>query len=65
VPNHFRVHHRVFLGALGFLVVLGAFEIAYLALGSPRAVGPILALVISTLIVLDPGDLLSEARSDR
>jgi hypothetical protein len=59
------MHVRLFLGVLGFLVVLGAFELAHLVLGSPRPVGPIIALVLSTLIVLDPAELLSEARTDR
>jgi hypothetical protein len=54
------MHSRLVAATFGFLVVLGAFELAFLVMGTPRAVGPVIALVLSTLILLDPGQLLSE-----
>jgi hypothetical protein len=55
------MHARLLVAALAFLLVLGAFEVAHLALGTPRAVGPVIALVLGTLILLDPGQLLSDS----
>lgn len=51
---------RVVAATFGFVFVLGAFELAFQVLGTPRAVGPVIALVLSTLILLDPGQLLSD-----
>ena len=59
------MHARLYVGVVAFLLALGAFEVAYLVLGTPRPVGPIIALVLSTLIVLDPGRLLSDTPNDR
>jgi hypothetical protein len=62
-----RLHHRVamlnrrLLGTFSFAVTVLAFELAFQLLGTPRAVGPVVALVLAVLIILDPGDLLAPA----
>lgn len=49
---------RLIVAGLSFIAVLAAYELASVVLGAPRVVGPILATVLSALVVLDPGDLL-------
>ena len=51
---------RVLAGSLWFSAMLLAWEIAWSLLGVPRAVGPILAVVVSALVVLDPAGLFFE-----
>ena len=50
---------RLLAGPLWFLATLYAWEMLTLALpGLPSAVGPVLAIVLASLVVLDPADLL-------
>ena len=48
---------RLMAGSLWFVAILAMYELAWSLLGIPRPVGPILAFVISALVVADPANL--------
>ena len=50
---------RLVAGPLGFLATLCTHELARRILGAPRAVGPVIEMVVATLVILYPADLMS------
>ena len=53
---------RVVAGSLWFLAILALYELAWSLAGVPRQVGPVLAFVVSALVVADPANLFWPAR---
>jgi hypothetical protein len=49
---------RLLAGPLWFLATLTVYSLVAAFLGAPHEVGPIVAFVIATLVVLDPGGLI-------
>jgi hypothetical protein len=55
---------RLLAGPLWFLATLYAWEfLAFVLPGLPTAVGPVLAIVLASLVVLDPAELLWKSPS--
>jgi hypothetical protein len=54
---------RLVAGSLWFLAILAMYELAWSLAGVPRQVGPMLAFVVSALVVADPANLFWPARS--
>ena len=55
---------RLLAGPLWFFATLYAWEfLAFVLPGLPSAVGPVLAIVAASLVVLDPAELLWKAPS--
>ena len=58
------MHKRLLAGPLWFFATLYAWEfLAFVLPSLPTAVGPVLAIVLASLIVLDPAELLWKAPS--
>lgn len=49
---------RLLAGPLWYVAVLAAYELAWVVLSVPRQLGPVFAISISALVVLDPAGLL-------
>ncbi len=48
---------RLTAGSLWFIAIWFGYEILWSLMGVPRMVGPMLAFVVSSLVVADPGGL--------
>jgi hypothetical protein len=56
-PTMRGMKKRLTAGTLWFVAILAMYELAWSLLGIPRPVGPIIAFVVSALVVADPAHL--------
>ena len=64
-PTIVGMKKRLTAGTLWFIAVWFGYEILWSLLGIPRMVGPMLAFVVSSLVVADPAGLFWPAPAQK